>query len=1099
MRPFALTLSLVFLVTSCRRSGDGPVPAGSVPAAKEPGIVAGAEEGAVSVATLPTGPVSFNDSIQPLMSEACYHCHGPDSGTREPKDEPLRLDREEHAFAEREDGKPVIVPGKPEESPLVRYIRSDDPELQMPPPKSHRQLKPEEKELIERWIAEGAVFEDHWAFVPPVKKAAPEIPGDTWSRNPVDRFVLEKLHANGLEPAPAEDPRVLIRRATLDLTGLLPEPADVEAFVADPSDAAYEAYLDKLMASPRYAEHRARYWLDYVRYADTHGLHFDNLRSIWPYRDYLIRSFQQNKPFDRFVTEQLAGDLLPARNLDELVATGYIRCNVSTNEGGTIPEEIQVNNTRDRAEAFGGAFLGLTVGCAACHDHKFDPTSTKDFYSLGAFFNNTAEKSWDENIRDPAPVLRIPAADKIPALEDALARRHDPAAKYEQLRGNAGSALREQMAAGLRPRGVPADDLRVRLRFDEGDGDLVGNSAPNADPASYTVETNPLVWGENSWLWPSMRMDLNSRLAMPEQGDFEAGQPFSASFWAMTRVKTGNADTGTGSMLSRMGDMQRDAHRGWDLFLEGGKFIVHIVHRWPEAAIRVETQPFPRGGWQHVGFTYDGSSKAAGVKIFVDGREVPLSVTNDTMQPGQTIRTDAPLHVGRREDTQPLRETRYQDLRLYQRALSPEEFARLPFEDLASEIIARQPDSAKWTSDERFIVLERWFLGSALPEAEQLRSELARIDAEIAEITRDGVPTLVAREESSPAYAAILDRGVYSSRKERVGAATPEFLPPMHDGLPANRLGLARWLFQEDQPLLGRVTVNRMWQELFGTGIVETADDFGIMGTRPSHPALLDWLAVEFRDSGWDMHHIYKLMLTSATYRQSHAVTPEKLEKDDKNRLLSRGPRYRMDAEVLRDSALQASGLLVEKVGGPPVKPYQPPGIWDAVSMPESNTKKYEVDSGESLYRRSMYSFWKRFAPPPSLETFDAQAREVVCTRRARTNTPLQALVTMNDPQFVEAARKLAERAIKTAPDDAARFDFMAQVTLGRALRDSEKPAFSKSVETFRTHFAGNPDDAAGLLTTGASPADPGLPAADIATWTLVANQFLNLDEYVTK
>jgi hypothetical protein len=1096
MRLFAFqTLVAATLLASCRKGGVASPAPGETSAAGAPAAV---EEGAVPVA-VPAGEISFNESIQPLMSDACYHCHGPDSGTREPKDEPLRLDREEGAFAKREDGKPVIVPGKPEESRLIQMIRSHDPEVRMPPPKSHRQLKPHEIGLLERWVAQGAKFEEHWAFVPPVKKPPPQADGDRWSRNPIDDFVLEKLRANGLPPAPPEDPRVLIRRAALDLTGLLPDPADVDAFAANPTDAAYEAYLDKLFASPRYAEHRTRYWLDYVRYSDTHGLHFDNLRSIWPYRDYLIRSFQANKPFDRFVTEQLAGDLLPARTVDELVATGYIRANVSTNEGGTIPEEIQVNNTRDRAEAFGAAFMGLTVGCAACHDHKFDPVSTKDFYSLGAFFNNTAEKAWDENIEDPAPVLRIPEAGKLPALEAALARRHEPAAKYEELRGKVETEFRQQLAAGLKPLPVPQDALKLRLRFDEGAGDVVKNSAPGANPPSHQVTTNPLAWGENSWLWPSMRMDIASRLALPEHGDFESDQPFTAAFWAMSRMKTGNANTGAGSLLARMGDINRNANRGWDIFLEENKFVVHLVHQWPQHAIRVESPPFARGEWRHVGVTYDGSAKAAGVKLFVDGQPVPLTVNNDSLLPGQTIRTDAPLHVGRREDTQPLRETRYQDLRLYGRALSPEEFARVPFEDLAAEILARQPDPAKWTADERFVALERWFLGSAHPEAARLRAELARIDAEIDEITRGGVPTLVAKERSSPAYAAVLNRGVYSSRKERVGATTPAFLPAMADGLPQNRLGLARWLFQPDQPLLGRVTVNRMWQEVFGTGIVETADDFGIMGTRPSHPALLDWLAVEFRESGWDMRHLYKRMLTSATYRQSSAATPDKLAKDDKNRLLSRGPRFRMDAEVLRDSALQASGLLVEKTGGPPVKPYQPPGVWEAVSMPESNTKAYTPDRGEGLYRRSMYSFWKRFAPPPSLETFDAQAREFVCTRRARTNTPLQALVTMNDPQFVEAARKLAERAIRAGAHDTARIDFMARVTISRGLATSETEAIAKSLERFRQHFTAHPDDAAGLLSTGESPADTTLPPVDIATWTLVANQFLNLDEYVNK
>ncbi len=1046
-----------------------------------------------------SGAISFNDSIQPLLSEACYHCHGPDSGTREPKDEPLRLDRKEFAFKPRANGKPVMIPGKPGESALIQLVRSTDPEKRMPPVKAHRQLKPHEIALLERWVSEGAQYEEHWSFLPPVKKPLVEIAGDTWSRNPIDRFILAKLKANGLSPAPAEEPRALIRRAALDLTGLLPNPADVEAFAADPSDAAYEAYLDKLLASPRSAEHRARYWLDYVRYSDTHGLHFDNVRSIWPYRDYLIRSFQQNKPFDRFLTEQLAGDLLPAANIDQLVATGYIRANVSTNEGGTIPEEIHVNNTRDRAEAFGATFLGLTVGCSACHDHKFDPTSQQDFYSLSAFFHNTAEKPWDGNVQDPAPVLRIPAAEKLPELERALATRHEPAAKYEEFRNHAETHFRQKVAAGLKAQPVSKDGLQLRFRFDEGSGDVVRNSAPGANPATYKVDTNPLVWGEDSWLWPSMRMDIASRLPLPEMGDFEANQAFSTSFWTMARLKTGNSDTGSGGILSRMGDSSRNAHRGWDLFCDGGKFVIHIIHQWPQHAIRVESEPFSRGQWRHVGFTYDGSSKASGVTLYVDGKPVPLKITHDSLQPGQTIRTDARMHVGRREDEQPLRESRYQDLRLYGRALSGEEFTRLPFEDLAAEIIAREPDPAKWSADERFVVLDRWFLGSKHEESIRLKEDLARIDAEIAAIGQGGTPTLIAQEKPTPAAASILDRGVYSSRKARVLAATPAFLPPIAEGEPHNRLGLARWLLQADQPLLGRVTVNRMWQEVFGTGIVETTDDFGIMGARPSHQGLLDWLAVDFRESGWDMRRLYKLMLTSATYRQSQAITPDKIEKDDKNRLLSRGPRFRMDAEMLRDSALQAAGLLVEKTGGPPVKPYQPVGVWEAVSMPESNTKAYQADKGENLYRRSMYSFWKRFAPPPSMETFDAQAREVVCTRRARTNTPLQALVTMNDPQFVEAARKLAERAIKAAPDDAARIDFMARTTISRGLSGPELPPFTKSLGTFRAHFVNHPDDAAALLTTGESPADINLPAAEIATWTMIANQFLNLDEYVNK
>lgn len=1060
--------------------------------------VAGNSAGANAPATPVTAEkLSFNTHIQPILSEYCYHCHGPDSGTREPKKAPLRLDRAEFAFEARENGKPVIIKGDPAASLMVKLMRTSDPDRIMPPPESHKKLSEEKIALLERWIAEGAEYEEHWAFIPPQRPPVPASANPDQVRNPVDAFIQEKLSASGLAPQPLDDPRSIIRRASLDLTGLLPDPADVEAFAADPSDAAYAAYLDKLFASPAYAEHRTRYWLDYSRYADTHGLHFDNLRAIWPYRDYVIRSFAANKPYDQFVREQVAGDLIPAEGADTWVATGYIRCNVTTNEGGTIPEEIHAANTRDRAEAFGAAFLGLTVGCASCHDHKFDPVSQKDFFSLAAFFNNTAEKPWDENRAETGPVLRLPAADKMAGLDDLVRSRSAAAMKYDEYRRKSASLFTEALAAGRRPLAVSSEAMELGLRMDEGKGDVLHNAAPGARTATYEATTNPLVWGENVWLWPSARVDIAGEVVMPDQGDFEADDAFTAASWIHLRMKTGNSTTGDGSVFSKMGTARDLAHRGWDVYVEGNKLVVHIIHQWPEHVIRVETTGVPRGEWAHIGFTYDGSRKAAGLKLYLNGKPTAVKVTHDSLAPGQTIRNSHPFQLGRRHNNEALiRETSYQDLRLYRRALTAEEFARLPFEDHAAAVLAKQMDPRKWTELDRFNVLEKYFLPT-VPEVAALEAEVAALDARIAELGKDGTPTLIATERKAFAHAWILDRGVYSARREMVTPGTPGFLPVSASG--RSRLDLAEWLFAPENPLFARVTVNRIWQEVFGTGLVETPDDFGIMGARPSHPELLDWLAVEFRESGWNLRHIYQLLLTSHSYRQGREVTDAALAADPANRYLSRGPRFRMDAEVLRDTALQASGLLVPKVGGPPVKPYQPPGIWEAVSMPESNTLKYQQDSGEGLYRRSLYTFWKRFAPPPSLETFDAQSREVVCVRRARTNTPLQALVSMNDPQFFEAARKLAERTIRHGAEVDARLDFLSRTLLARPLSPSENEILVAAHRRFSDHYRATPADAAAILTTGESAADPGLDPVEVATWTMLANQFLNFDETLTK
>ncbi len=1107
-----LSVAALFAQLGCgRKSADAPAPAVKAVTA--------------SPAAPATARLSFNEHIQPVLAEYCYHCHGADAGSRKAD---LRLDRAEFAFKPAESGKVAIVPGKPDESPLVARITSTDEKVRMPPPEAHKTLRSDQIALLRQWVAEGAEYEEHWAFVTPERPALPAVGADyaAWARTPVDRFLAAALEKAGLKPSAEADRRALIRRVSLDLTGLVPTPEEVEAFVNDPAPDAYEKLVDRLLADPRWGEHRTRYWLDYVRYADTHGLHFDNYRAIWPYRDYVIRAFNANKRFDTFVREQLAGDLLPARTFDELIATGFVRNNMTTNEGGTITEEVYINQTRDRVEAFGATFLGLTTGCAACHDHKFDPLTQRDHYSLAAFLGNTLEKPWDLNIAEPEPVLRLPKPESEPTARLVLEKRADLLAKLTPLRAAARDRVGAWLASGQKPQPVATDQLELHLRLDEGRGDVVRNTAPGAALTEFKADTNPLIWGENSWLWPSMRMDIFTRIRLGALGDVEANEGFSAGSWIYLRASPGGGvrtGTGNGSLLARMGDPSVNKGAGWDIYQEGTQFIVNLTAEVepPEAGPaepagvinpRAEQAPKPRRGiqvvtrdthardeWHHVFFTYDGSRRAQGVRIFVNGKPVATEIRLNNLGANDSIRTPAHMQLGRRDDVLPMRETRFQDVRFYRRTLSPEEVQRLPFEDLASEIVARQPDPAKWTTDEAFVVAERFYLGQKDAEAMALATAVANHDAAFAALTAGGEATLIALEKPTPAYADILKRGDYYARQERIEPSVPHFLPPLPEGAPRNRLGLAEWLLAPSHPLFTRVTVNRMWQEVFGRALVGSTGDFGIIGDRPSHPDLLDWLAVEFRESGWDVKRFYKLLVTSAAYRQTAQVSPDRLAADPDNRLLSRGPRFRMDAEMLRDNALAVSGLLVAKQGGPSVKPYQPPGIWEEVAMPESNTGVYKPGTGEDLYRRSLYTFWKRASAPPSMETFDATSREVVCTQRARTNTPLQALVTMNDPQWVEAARKFAERALKAAPERERRLDFMARTALGRPLEAREIAVLERGLTTFDTRYREAADDVKALLAVGESSVDPSLAPAEIAAWTLVASQFLNLDEFLSK
>jgi hypothetical protein len=1040
--------------------------------------------------------LSFNQTIQPILSENCYACHGPDPGARKAK---LRLDRAEFAYAPHDKSGPAILPGQPDKSPLVQKIETKNPKDRMPPPEAHKSLKPEQIKLLREWVRQGAVYEEHWAFLAPKPQAIPEVKHREWARTAIDHFILSRLEKEGLAPSPEADRRSLIRRVTYDLTGLPPTPEEVEAFVADESPDAYEKVVDRLLASPRYGEHRAHYWLDVARYGDTHGIHIDNFRNIWPYRDYVIKAYNQNKHFDQFVREQLAGDMLPDKTLDSLMASAYVRAGISSGEGGTLTEELRVNNKRERSEAYGAAFMGLTVGCANCHDHKFDPITQKDFYRLTAFFNNLAENPFNDDRNDWPPTLLVPKAENRAAYEETLAKKTTIERQISDRRARARELIATWLARPFRGlQAVSSEGLVVRLRFDEQKGDAFEDSSTEVRRKFVAATGAPVVWGEGTFFWPFMRMETGTYLELPEVGDEDGAKPLSVATWLRPHLRPNepkNDDLPDGVILSRA-DANQDG-RGWQLISNKGKLMFLFAHKLPDEAIQVETpdRVLEVGRWNHLLATYNGSGKAAGVSLYVDGVPQYLTIVKDGLK--GTASTTAPFEFGRTHpDSNPLRQSGFQDFRFYERELSALEAARLPYADYVAEVV-RKPIS-EWSEDEMHTVSEYYFNEIDEP-ARALKSQIYPLNQELDRLARGGDIELVSEEAPTLAYADVLTRGVFSARTERVRPGVPHFLPGLPAGGSLDRLTLAQWTVSPSNPLTARVTVNRMWSEIFGTGLVETTEDFGVMGARPSYPELLDWLAVDFSEHSWDVKRFYKQIVLSATYRQSARATPQVIDKDPNNRLLARGPRFRMDGEMLRDTALAASGLLVEKIGGPSVRPYQPPGVWEAGSHQVSDTKEYVQDHGDALYRRSLYTFWKRMATMPNMDALDAPVRDAACTRRQRTDTPLQALVLMNDPQWLEASRRLAERVIHESPMADARFDTLGALLLARPWAPKEKAVLEQALTKFESAYSQDQGAAEKLLAVGESKHDTALPPKELAAWMLVASAAMNLDAVVNK
>jgi hypothetical protein len=1029
------------------------------------------------------GPLGYNRDIRPILSENCFSCHGPDSAARKAS---LRLDSFEEATASRKDNKHAIVAGKPDESEAIRRIFTSDEDDVMPPLKTKKLLLPEQKELLKRWVSEGAKYEAHWSLVAPARPAIPPVKNSSWVRSAIDAFILARLEREGLTPCAEADRGALARRVSLDLTGLPPDPSLLDSFLDDHSPDAYEHLVEKLLASEHYGEHRARYWLDAARYADTNGIHYDNYREVWTYRDWVINAFNRNMPFDEFTIEQLAGDLLPKATMEQRIATGFNRCNMTTSEAGSIDEEYLALYARDRTETTSAVWLGLTANCAVCHDHKYDPLKQREFYEMSAFFCNTTQPAMDGNQKDTPPSIVVPAkADRerwaeLPAVKEAALSKvnHRRQGALDDF-----NAWLSRITSKEILEDVPANGLTFYAPLKE---------SPQVS-VSVLVDSHPrtLALGApyEGVVAPAAFVTSAANVpAIPEAGDFERDQAFSFGAWIKLNPTNQN-----GSIFARMDE--DDSYRGWDLFIDNGRPATHIVSKWPDNALKVASRKALRTNqWEHVFITYDGSSKAEGIAIYIDGEVQAVDTQKSNLD--ATIRTKVPFKIGQRNKGQAVENAGLQDLRLYTRALKKEEVLNVQNRPRLAYVISKPFNLRK---EEEQKLLFDGYLRFYDPDFISRSKSLAAIEQEEADIKKRGAVAQVMNEKGQEAMAYVLYRGEYDKRRDRVTPGTPKMLPPFSDDLPRNRLGFAKWLFKPDQSLVARVAVNRMWQELFGTGLVRTSGDFGVSGELPSNQELLDWLAVEFRESGWNIKHMYKLIVMSAAYRQSAQMTPEKLAKDPDDRLLSRGPRFRMDAEMIRDYALSASGLLSPKIGGPSVRPYQPPGVWEMVAMIESNTRVYKQDLGNNLYRRSLYTFWKRSAPPASLDIMNAPSREVCTVRRERTDTPLQALVTLNDTQFIEAARVLAEHSLKECDTKKDRLDYLARHVLVRPLREEERTNLQDVLSEIQSHYEQNKTEAEELITVGASACDPNLDPIQLAAYTMVANELFNLDEALNK
>jgi Protein of unknown function (DUF1553)/Protein of unknown function (DUF1549)/Concanavalin A-like lectin/glucanases superfamily/Planctomycete cytochrome C len=1070
---------------------------------------------AAAPAPLPA-TIEFNRDIRPILSDKCFQCHGP--GTQQAT---LRFDLEEGAKHALAGGRFAVVPGDPASSQVIRRITAADPAIRMPRSQGGRAsgepLTDTQIALLTRWIEQGARWQKHWSFIPPERPAPPTgLKDASWVRNPIDAFVLQRLEREGLKPSPEADRATLLRRVSLDLTGLPPAPADVDAFLADKSANAYERVVDRLLQSPRYGERMAFPWLDAARYADSNGYQTDGERFMWRWRDWVINAFNRNMPYDQFTIEQLAGDLLPNATLDQKIATGFNRNHRGNSEGGIIPEEYAVEYVVDRVDTTSTVFLGLTLGCARCHNHRFDPVTQKEFYQLFAYFNNVPEHGKFRRVGNSAPYVAAPLPEQqaqLRKLDDQLAAAQAAYAKLQPDLARAQRQWERSLDASKPIVWAPAHGLVAYYSFD---GDLtpqvaVLQEAKGPRPAGYESR-GPQA--EKSGAPPApgfssgqigQAASFDGRSFVQFGGDIAGFDSYGSGRGALgANDPTVTYDDGytmaawiyptapSGAIVTRDEDVFEP--NGHGLNLRDGKIEYDYVTKWVDEGIRLRTRKaISLNQWHHVALTYTGSRWAAGVKIYVDGEDQPLEIFVDDFNAQGAVKRE-PLRIGAGGGPENRFHGRIDEVRIYNRALSPAEAGMLADLTPVTAIAALAEDARTAAQADK---IRDYFLDHALPH----NIAEARTRLTSAQATRDafyqGLPTVMVMEEMpAPRETHLLIRGMYDKPGEVVTPMLPAVLVSSPTAYPPNRLGLARWLVDPANPLMARVTVNRFWQMYFSVGIVKTTEDFGSQGEAPSHPELLDWLATEFVRTGWNVKALQKTIVMSATYRQSSRVSPELLAKDPDNRLLARAASVRLSADMVRDQMLAIAGLLVTRIGGPSVKPYQPDGLWNEIG----GGGAYVQDHGDNLYRRSLYTFWRRSIPPPSMANFDASARESHMVRPVVTNTPLQALDLMNDVAYVEAARVFAERVMKeggATPRE--RIAYAFRVATARRPREAEADillaAFAQNLESFTARA----DAARQYVNLGEHPRDARLEVSELAAYTSVTSLILNLNETVMK
>ncbi len=1010
--------------------------------------------------------IDFDRQVRPILSDNCFTCHGPDEKRRMAG---LHFDTKEGAF-----GKPgVIVPGDSAGSKMYQKISNPNEAMRMPPTYSGRKLTAVQIELIKKWIDSGAKWETHWAFNVPKRPELPVVENQTWARTPVDRFVLAKLEKEGLHPSPETDKATLLRRVTFDLTGLPPTPAELNAFLNDKSPQAYEKVVDRLLASSRYGERMTMQWLDFARYSDTHGYHIDSAREMWPWRDWVIQAFNANLPYDEFTIDQIAGDLLPNATQAQKIATGFNRNHMINFEGGAIPEEYQNEYIVDRIEATSTTWLGVTLGCARCHDHKYDPLRQKDFYSFGAFFNSVPEKGLDGYKGNAVPFLQLPSPRQTVIKNQLIA---------------AIKAKDDEIAAAQKIWEAEQRQLPVA---EVGQGLVAQYKFENADAVKLVNGKTKLIDGR---IGNALDLEREPQLSLPGLEGLAADKPFTMAMWLKPLGPSGM------SVFQSYAKSPKESS-GYEVALDycnkGCNVIVRFKTAGSAPGIEVKSsEGVAFEDWSHLTIAYDGSRRAKGIQIYVDGRSVKTTIMADELTPGTFGKSD--IVFGNKDWGTPFK-GQFGDFRVYNRRLYAGEAYELgslnPVHNVLSiESSKRTEDQAKWVRD--------YFLKQiGNPAEKQLDVDYTQLKRGLDQLDREIPSTMVMSEMKKPRDTFVLRRGDYQSPLDKVDPNTPVVLPPLPKDAPRNRLTLARWLVDPGNPLTARVAVNHFWQMYFGLGIVKTSEDFGSQGDPPSNQELLDWLATEFVRTKWDVKAMQRLIVTSAVYRQSSKVTPELLEKDPENRLLARGPRFRLPAEMVRDNALFVSGLMSERVGGPSVSPYQPKGLWEEMAFGgDFSAQTYQQSHGADLYRRSMYTFVKRTVPYPSLNTFDAPDREKCTARRGVTNTPLQALVLMNDPTFVEAARALAERDLREAgPAKTDRIRYAFRLATAREPSPKELAILEGLYQKEIVHYDTDRKAAEKIVSIGESQRNAKLDPAELAAWTLVTSTILNMDESITK